>query len=159
MKKATLMAIVAIVASTVIATSSITKAGSIEQTSKIDVFSSQTLLLEGKRIPVGNFLMLYNSTPKVIGSGIVVLKLPCDDNANPKGWRLYGGIGPNVEPLKPVLVLSTLQNLCVYRLDIPDRDLPAISNIILFNVSNETIRFPPVTSVVVTVTSIQSTQG
>lgn len=159
MNKTILMIVVTIAVSTVIATSFISKAGSVEQTKGMDQLDSTILLLEGKRIPVGNFIMLYNTTPKIITSGIIVLKLPCDDDANPKGWRLYGGTGPEVMPLRTDLVLSTPQNLCVYRVDIPNKDVPAITNVILFNISDGMIRFPPASSAVITVTSIQPTQG
>lgn len=159
MNKTTSLAIVTIAISTVIATSFIANAASIEQTNRIEQLDSTTLLLEGKRIGVGNFLMLYNTTPKIITSGIIVLKLPCDDNADPRGWRLYGGIGPEVMPLRTDLVLSTPQNLCVYRVDIPNKDVPAISNVILFNISENMIRFPPASTAVISVTSMQSTQG
>ncbi len=159
MNKATVIAVVTIAVSTVILTSFITSATSITQPRMIEQLDSTTLLLEGKRIPVGNFIMLYNSTPKMITTGIVVLKLPCDDNGDPKGWRLYGGIGPEVMPLRIDLVFGSPEKLCVYRVDIPNKDVPAITNIILFNISDGMIRFPPAASAVVTVTSIESTQG
>ena len=41
---------------------------------------SVTLLLEGKTLPKGDFIELYDSTPSKIVSGHFVAKVPCNAN-------------------------------------------------------------------------------
>jgi len=45
------------------------------------VRDSQTVLLEGKTLPAGDYIHLYDVTPYMIKVGHVAVKLPCDSKS------------------------------------------------------------------------------
>jgi hypothetical protein len=111
---------------------------------------SVTVLMEGKTIPGRNFIHLYDSTPSSIASGHVAAHLPCDGSGEAT-VKVVGGIAPDVEPLNMTLVdqMSTLGNICMYHVDIPQQNATAITDIALLNPVEQSVLLPAATSVVI----------
>lgn len=111
---------------------------------------SVTVLMEGKTIPGRNFIHLYDSTPSSISSGHVAAHLPCDGGGEAT-VQVVGGIAPDVAPLNMTLVdqMSTLGNICMYHVDIPQQNGTSITDIALLNPAEQSIILPAATSVVI----------
>ena len=111
---------------------------------------SETVLMDGKTIPGRGFIHLYDSTPSNIASGLVAAHLPCDGSGEAT-VKVVGGIAPDVAPLNMTLVdqMSTLGNICMYHVDIPQQNGTAITDIALLNPAEQSIILPDATSVVI----------
>ena len=154
------IAIVAVIIATsaTILASSINKIESQSQSQQatIDALDSTTLLLDSKMIPANDYLILYSSAPKIITSGSIVAKLPCNDNSEPKNWMLIGGIGTNLSPIKVELIQGTPGSMCAYIASIPNKSAPNISGIVLVNTTSDPVRLPRTSSIVMTVQGVSA---
>ncbi|HZA62053.1 MAG TPA: hypothetical protein VE573_04210 [Nitrososphaeraceae archaeon] len=121
-----------------------------EQVQASQPHDSVTALMEGKTIPGRNFIHLYDSTPSSISSGHVAAHLPCDGGGEAT-VKVVGGIAPDVAPLNMTLVdqMSTLGNICMYHVDIPQQNGTSITDIALLNPAEQSIILPAATSVVI----------
>jgi hypothetical protein len=111
---------------------------------------SETVLMDGKTIPGRGFIHLYDSTPSNIASGHVAAHLPCDGSGEAT-VKVVGGIAPDVAPLNMTLVdqMSTLGNICMYHVDIPQQNGTSITDIALLNPVEQSVLLPEATSVVI----------
>jgi hypothetical protein len=114
-----------------------------------------TLLLEGKGLPKGDFIELYDSTPFKIVNGHFVAKVPCNANGQSE-VDLLTGEAPNFKSSEAELVsaLSTPGKLCVYHVDLISDTNSTITDVAIKNNSTKDIVFPPTSSVGVGVNSI-----
>ncbi len=121
-----------------------------EQVQTSQSHDSLTVLIDGKTIPGRNFIHLYDSTPSSISSGHVAAHLPCDGGGEAT-VQVVGGIAPDVMPLNMTLVeqMSTLGNICMYHVDLPQQNGTAITDIALLNPAEQSIILPDATSVVI----------
>ena len=121
---------------------------------------SVTVLMEGKTIPGRNFIHLYDSTPSSIASGHVAAHLPCDGSGEAT-VKVVGGIAPDVQPLNMTLVdqMSTLGNICMYHVDIPQQNGTSITDIALLNPAEQSIILPDATSIVIHVSEFAAAGG
>ena len=80
---------------------------------------SVTLLLEGKTLPKGDFIELYDSTPFKIVNGHFVAKVPCNANGQSQ-VDLLTGQAPNFKSSEAEFVsqLSSPGKLCLYHVDL-----------------------------------------
>jgi hypothetical protein len=143
-----------------IATSSLVIASTVSeinsQSATTDVLDSTTILLDLKKIPANDYILLYSTAPKVITSGSVVAKLPCNDDSEPTNWTLIGGIGLDLSMMKVELIQGNPGNMCAFRAEIPNESAPDISGIILVNTTSDPIRMPATSSVVITVQGVSA---
>jgi hypothetical protein len=118
---------------------------------------SVTVLLEGKTLPGKGFIHLYDSTPYMILNGHVALHIPCDINSKPAVDVLIGP-APNLTKAQPDIVkqLSQPGQMCMYHADINSDPAKKIylTDIAVANPTNQTIIFPPTSSVVIGVNGI-----
>jgi hypothetical protein len=116
---------------------------------------SVTLLLEGKNLPKGDFIELYDSTPYKIANGHFVAKVPCNTNGQSQ-VDLLTGQAPNFKSSEAELVsqLSTPGKLCLYHVDLISGSNNTITDVAIKNNSTKDIVFPPTTSVGVGVNAI-----
>lgn len=148
---------IAAVTVTIFATILISSIDRIEsQQSTIDVLDSTTILLDFARIPAGDYIILYSTTPKIISSGSVVAKLPCDENSDPNDWMLLGGVETNLSPITMELIQGTPGNMCAYMGNVPNESAPNISGIILVNTADNDIRLPRTSLIVITVQEVSA---
>ena len=120
---------------------------------------SVTVLMDGKTIPGKNFIHLYDSTPSPISSGHVAAHLPCDGGGEAT-VKVVGGIAPDVAPLNMTLVeqMSTLGNICMYHVDIPQQNGTSITDIALLNPAEQSIILPDATSIVIHVSEFAAAE-
>jgi len=116
---------------------------------------SVTLLLDGKSLPKGDFIELYDSTPYKIVNGHFVAKVPCTTKSQSE-VDLLTGQAPNFKSSEAELVsqLSTPGKLCVYHVDLLSGSNNTITDVAIKNNSTKDITFPPTSSVAVGVNSI-----
>ena len=114
-----------------------------------------TLLLEGKTLPKGDFIELYDSTPFKIVNGHFVAKVPCNANGQSQ-VDLLTGEAPNLKSSDAEFVsqLSTPGHLCLYHVDLVSGNNNTITDVAIKNNSTNDIVFPPTSSVGVGVNSI-----
>ena len=131
-----------------------------EQVQTSQPHDTVTVLMEGKTIPGRNFIHLYDSTPSSISSGHVAAHLPCDGSGEAT-VQVVGGIAPDVAPLNMSLVdqMSTLGNICMYHVDIPQQNGTSITDIALLNPAEQSIILPAATSVVIHVSQFTAASG
>jgi|SRR5829696_752073 len=131
-----------------------------EQVQTSQPHDTVTVLMEGKTIPGRNFIHLYDSTPSSIASGHVAAHLPCDGSGEAT-VQVVGGIAPDVAPLNMSLVdqMSTLGNICMYHVDIPQQNGTSITDIALLNPAEQSIILPAATSVVIHVSQFAAASG
>ncbi len=114
-----------------------------------------TLLLDGKTLPKGDFIELYDSTPYKIVNGHFVAKVPCTTKSQSEVELLTGQV-PNFKSSNAELVseLSTPGKLCVYHVDLISGSNNTITDVAIKNNSTKDISFPPTSSVSVGVNTI-----
>jgi hypothetical protein len=116
------------------------------------------VLLEGKIIPAKGFVHLYDSTLYMMNAGHVALHIPCDASSKPVMNTLIGQ-APNFEIVRPDLIkeLSQSGNMCLYHLDISSDPAKKVyqTDIAIQKPTNQTITFPPCSTVVIGVNEIQ----
>ncbi len=143
--------------SAIIVASSINKIESQQSTS--DELDSTTLLLDFKKIPSGDYIILYSVSPKIITSGGVVVKLPCDSSSEPNGWMLAGGRGTDLttfQEIKVGLIQGTPGNICAFGATISNESASNIAGIILLNTGSDPLKLPRTSSVTVTVHEVSA---
>ena len=116
---------------------------------------SVTLLLDGKSLPKGDFIELYDSTPYKIVNGHFVAKVPCTTKSQSE-VDLLTGQAPNFKSSNAELVseLSTPGKLCVYHVDLLSGSNNTITDVAIKNNSTKDIIFPSTSSVGVGVNTI-----
>ena len=118
---------------------------------------STTVLLEGKIIPAKGFVHLYDSTPYMMNAGHVALHIPCDASSKPIVNTLIGQ-APNFKVVGPDLIkeLSQPGNMCLYHIDISSDPAKKVyqTDVAIQNPTNQTIPFPPSSTVVIGVDEI-----
>ena len=119
---------------------------------------SQTILLEGKTIPGKGLIHLYDSTPYMMNAGHVALHIPCDASSKPIVNTLIGQ-APNFKIVGPDLIkeLSQPGNMCLYHVDISSDPAKKVyqTDVAIQKPTNQTITFPPSSTVVIGVNEIQ----
>jgi hypothetical protein len=122
------------------------------------VRDSVTLLLEGKTIPAKGFIHIYDSTPYMIHDGHVALHVPCDLSSKLVVNLLEGQINGTFTAIQPMTVtpLSQPGQMCLSHVNI-NSDMTKkfyVTDIAIQNPSNQTIIFPPASTVIVGVNGI-----
>jgi hypothetical protein len=125
-------------------------------TQKNVVRDSAAILLEGKTIPLKDYIHLYDSTPYTILNGHIAAKLPCDANSV-SPLKILIGQAPNLKPANLELVkpLSTPGKLCIYHVDIPSKAGEIVTDIAKQNPTANEIKFPSTSTVVIGVNEIR----
>ncbi|MFQ5968944.1 MAG: hypothetical protein ACE5J2_00410 [Nitrososphaerales archaeon] len=157
MRKYPIAAIGVVALSVVLVTSLITNTSSQQEMDEIDVSvaDSATILLDFKVIPAKDFIHLYDSTPAMINSGHIATKLPCNADGE-AAFVIVVGVAPDVAPIDLELVepLSTPGQMCIYHVDLPPEDR-SVTDIAILNPTDEKMRFPRTSSVVISVSEIE----
>jgi hypothetical protein len=106
-----------------------------------------TLLLEGKTLPKGDYIELYDSTPYKIVTGHFVAKMPCNSKSQAE-VALLTGVAPNFKSSSAELIssLSTPGKLCLYHVDLTSDNTNTVTEVAIKNNSTHLITFPPSSS-------------
>ena len=126
-----------------------------EQQQQTVTRDSTTLLLEGKTLPKGDYIELYDATPSKIVEGHFVAKVPCNANGQSQ-VDLLTGQAPNFKSSEAEFVsqLSSPGKLCLYHVDLVSGTNNTITDVAIKNNSTNDIVFPPTSSVGVGVNAI-----
>lgn len=118
------------------------------------VRDSSSVLLDGKTIPVMDYIHLYDTTPYKIMNGHIATKLPCDANSMTP-LKILVGQAPNLKPASLELVkeLSKPGSMCIYHVDIPQGGA-VTTDIAIQNPTNNPIKLPDTSTVVIGVNEI-----
>ena len=124
---------------------------------------SVTLLLEGKTIPGKGFIHLYDTAPYMIHNGHVALHVPCDTSSKLVVNLLAGQVNGTFTAIQPFNIkeLSQPGQMCLSHVNI-NSDMAKkiyITDIAIQNPSNQTIIFPPTSTVIVGVNGIMPVPG
>jgi len=122
------------------------------------VRDSVTLLLEGKTIPAKGFIHVYDSAPYMIHDGHVALHVPCDTSSKLVVNLLVGEVNGTLTAIQPVTITSLSQpgQMCLSHVNI-NSDMAKkfyVTDIAIQNPSNQTIIFPPASTVIVGINGI-----
>ncbi|HZD35810.1 MAG TPA: hypothetical protein VE130_11460, partial [Nitrososphaeraceae archaeon] len=95
---------------------------------------SQTILLDGRTIPAGGFIHLYDSTPYKITNGHIAANIPCDETST-SPLAILIGEAPNLSAANLTVVneLSNPGTICIYHVDIPTNATASLTDIAIQN--------------------------
>jgi hypothetical protein len=150
-----------LIAALILSTNNVNIAFSQHEAQTTDIYDSQTILLDGKVIPAKNFIHLYTSAPSNIASAHIQAHIPCDSNGV-SPLEVLGGmmIMPDLPPLNMTLdPMSTPGMICMYHLDITQQNGSKITDIALLNPTEQDIMLPNMTSAVIHVSGIATSQA
>jgi hypothetical protein len=122
------------------------------------VRDSVTLLLAGQTIPPKGFIHVYDSAPYMIHDGHVALHVPCDTSSKLVVNLLAGQTNGTFTAIQPMNIptLSQPGQMCLSHVNI-NSDMAKklyVTDIAIQNPSNQTIIFPPTSTVIVGVNGI-----
>ena len=111
-------------------------------------------LLEGRTIPAGQFIHLYDSTPYMITNGHVAVNVPCEDNST-ASIQVLMGQAPNftAAELENLPELSTPGEMCLYHVDIVPHE-EVITDVAIANPGDSDLDFPPGSTAVIGINEI-----
>ena len=111
-------------------------------------------LLEGRIIPAGQFIHLYDSTPYMITNGHVAVNVPCEDNST-ASIQVLMGQAPNftAAELENLPELSTPGEMCLYHVDIAPHE-EVITDVAIANPGISDLDFPPGSTAVIGINEI-----
>jgi hypothetical protein len=123
---------------------------------KIVSRDSVTVLLDHTGIPPKDFIHLYDATPYMIMNGHIATKLPCDANSE-SPLKVVVGQAPDVQPVELEVVpeLSSPGSMCIYHVDLPPAGIDVVTDIALLNPTDEGIRLPRTSTIVIGVNEIE----
>ena len=119
------------------------------------VRDSATILLQDKTIPAKGFIHLYDATPYMIWVGHIAANLPCDANSV-SPYKILIGQAPNLTAgeFENIKELSTPGKMCLYHVDVNSQQGKTITDIAIQNPTDQEVKFPPMSSVVIGVDEI-----
>jgi hypothetical protein len=125
----------------------------------------ENIILSHQIIPAKDFIHLYDTYPFAIAEGSVSAKLPCDSDTSTHLRLLVGQI-PKLQPANLSIEkdLSRPGYMCLYNFDIQQNSTrnsysAAITDIVLFNTSDERTVLPNTSTFVIGVTKIHPLQN
>ena len=119
------------------------------------VRDSATILLQDKTIPAKGFIHLYDTTPYMIWVGHIAANLPCDANSV-SPYKILIGQAPNLTAgeFENIKELSSPGKMCLYHVDVNSQQGKTITDIAIQNPTDQEVKFPPMSSVVIGVDEI-----
>ena len=108
--------------------------------------NSVTIPLEGLTLKAGQYIELADTTPVLVTAAHVVINVPCDNgnNNDPESdIAVVAGVAPDLEPfeLEYISELSDPEDNCLYHADIPENEDDEVTDIVIINPGDETVKF------------------
>jgi len=108
--------------------------------------SSVTIPLEGLTLKAGQFIELIDTTPVLVAAAHAVINVPCEsgNNNDPESHiAVVAGVAPDLEPieLEYIAELSDPEDNCLYHADIPENEDDEVTDIVILNPGDETVKF------------------
>jgi len=110
--------------------------------------------LAWRSIPANDYMLLFDTTPDTIAGGHFAIKADCDEDGN-GAVDVLMGVAPDMETIKLTMEenmvhdLSTLGKMCLYHIDLPAEHDLLVTDIALFNPSDQLVRFGPTATVTI----------
>lgn len=155
-KKSLIAVLAAIITSMVFINTANTTPATAQAPTGTIVRDTVTLLLSGQSIPAMSYIHLYDSSPYKIVNGHIAAKIPCNDDSEAE-LNILTGSAPSFQPAELELIdgnLSTPGELCLYHVDIPQKNVTTTTDIAIQNPTDGSIDFPETSTVVVGVNEI-----
>ena len=155
-KKSLIAVLAAIITSMVFINTANTTPATAQAPTGTVVRDTVTLLLSGQSIPAMSYIHLYDSSPYKIVNGHIAAKIPCNDDSEAE-LNILTGSAPSFQPAELELIdgnLSTPGELCLYHVDIPQKNVTTTTDIAIQNPTDSSIDFPETSTVVVGVNEI-----
>lgn len=131
----------------------VTGPSKVTNTNTVD--TNNLIFLDGKEIPSGEYLHVYDSSPYNINSGTVTARIPCDSDGISSIVLLIGNpINLNQVEMKPVSQISETEDMCSYESTLSSNETNPSTDVILQNNSPDDIIFPPTSSVLLNIGDI-----
>jgi hypothetical protein len=106
--------------------------------------SSVTIPLEGLTLKAGQFIELTDTTPVLVTAAHATINVPCENGDDPESdIAVVAGVAPDLEPveLEYIAELSDPEDNCLYHVDIPENEDDEVTDIVIINPGDETVKF------------------
>jgi hypothetical protein len=106
--------------------------------------SSVTIPLEGLTLKAGQFIELTDTTPVLVTAAHATINVPCENGDDPESdIAVVAGVAPDLEPvdLEFIAELSDPEDNCLYHVDIPENENDEVTDIVIINPGDETVKF------------------
>ena len=109
--------------------------------------STVSIPLEGLTLKAGQYLELADTTPVLVTDSHVTINVPCDNgnnNNDPESdIAVVAGVAPDLEPveLEYISELSDPEDNCLYHADVPENEDDEVTDIVILNPGDETVKF------------------
>lgn len=110
--------------------------------------NSVTVLLNYKRIPAGDFIYLYDSSPHPIADGHLAVKVDCDEQGNTP-IAVVVGVAPDLHVIRlthednMVHELSVHGEMCIYHMHLPPEHNMEVTDVAIINTGDRPFRLGP----------------
>jgi hypothetical protein len=138
--------VAAILVTGIFAISQIPSNAAIADGNNAQIPSSVTIPLEGLTLKAGQFIELTDTTPVLVTAAHAVINVPCDNDKNndpESDIAVVAGVTPDLEPieLEYIAELSDPKDNCLYHADIPENEDDEVTDIVIINPGDETVKF------------------
>jgi len=108
--------------------------------------STVSIPLEGLTLKAGQYLELADTTPLLVTESHVTINVPCDNgnNNDPESdIAVVAGVAPDLAPveLEYISELSDPEDNCLYHADVPENEDDEVTDIVILNPGDETVKF------------------
>jgi hypothetical protein len=109
--------------------------------------STVSIPLEGLTLKAGQYLELADTTPVLVTDSHVTINVPCDNgnnNNDPESdIAVVVGVAPDLAPveLEYISELSDPEDNCLYHADVPENEDDEVTDIVILNPGDETVKF------------------
>ena len=136
------------------------------ENSEADSYSQgENIILSHQIIPAKDFIHLYDTYPFAIAEGLISAKLPCESD-NSTHLKVMIGQIPKLQPANLTMEkdLSRPGYMCLYNFEIQqvstsNRNSSSVTDIVLFNTSDERTVLPNTSTFVIGVTKLYPLQN
>jgi hypothetical protein len=138
---------------------------SVENSEAESYSQGENIILSHQIIPAKDFIHLYDTYPFAIAEGLISAKLPCESD-NSTHLKVMIGQIPRLQPVNLTIEkdLSRPGYMCLYNFEIQqdstsNRNSSSVTDIVLFNTSDERTVLPNTSTFVIGVTKLYPLQN
>ncbi|MGE5662651.1 MAG: hypothetical protein ACM3X1_10450 [Ignavibacteriales bacterium] len=138
---------------------------SVENSESDSYSQGENMILSHQIIPAKDFIHLYDTYPFAIAEGLISAKLPCESD-NSTHLKVMIGQIPKLQPANLTIEkdLSRPGYMCLYNFEIQqdstsNRNSSSVTDIVLFNTSDERTVLPNTSTFVIGVTKLYPLQN
>jgi hypothetical protein len=128
----------------------------------VQIPSTVSIPLEGLTLKAGQYLELADTTPVLVTDSHVTINVPCDNgnnNNDPESdIAVVVGVAPDLAPveLEYISELSDPEDNCLYHADVPENEDDKVTDIVILNPGDETVKFGSGNYATVSITEVSN---